>query len=123
VCVSGVKSQVVLHRPYRTKNLPWGLVHKLDVPRQHPTDVTEGCADKGKEDNQDRFLQVQDNLLQWIESLSDLSVTTADLPQSGPEELSSPFSLSQSQRVQALCTSVENIACLLEGWWWELEFR
>jgi hypothetical protein len=54
---------------------------------KYPTDVTEGCADKGKEDNQDRFLQVQDNLLQWFESLSDLPVTRAVSPESDSEEL------------------------------------
>lgn len=32
-----------------------GQVHRLDVPRQQPDDVTESCADKGKEDNQNRM--------------------------------------------------------------------
>lgn len=30
---------------------------------------------------------------------------------------------SSSQRALALCTTVESMACLLDEWWWELEFK
>jgi hypothetical protein len=65
-----------------------GEAHRLDdVPGQHSSDATEGRTDIWQKGDQGRFLQGWGYSLQWIESLSDLSVALAILPESGPEKL------------------------------------
>jgi hypothetical protein len=57
VNVWSLESQVALHVPKGTGNLPQWKAHRIDVvPRQHPADVIEGYADTGKKGNQGGLL-------------------------------------------------------------------
>jgi hypothetical protein len=97
VCASGILSHKSSFTDYTKLSLPRRQVRRLDVvPRQHPTNVTEGHAEKWKEDNQDQLLHVQENSLQWINSLSDLQVTTPVLPEGGPVHQCGKYSTNQN---------------------------
>jgi hypothetical protein len=110
------ESHFFLRGPKEAGNLPRWEAHRLDVPGRHTADVIEGRVDKGKKSDRSRLLRGCGDCLRWIESSSDLPVAVTVPFESVPEQLQLIMqAFVVINRARALCSNIENTACLLEG--------